>query len=131
MCQESVVAVCGTVYTIEWAKDAQGRLPAREFFEGLDEQDQAKVLALFGRLANQGRISNGENFKHLGSRAKGEAKSLWEFKKFQIRFIGAYRPGRRFVVAHGLLKKKDDLQTSDIDKALRILREHDEQTARR
>lgn len=124
----SAVVISGTVYTIEWATDAQGQMPAREFFDHLSLADQAKILALFGRLANHGHISNRENFKQLGSRAKGDAKSLWEFKKHQLRFIGDYRSGRRFVVAHGVRKKKDDLQPSDIDKALRIMREDDEHT---
>ena len=103
-------------------------MPAREFFEDLSPEDQAKILALFNRLAQTGRISNYENFHQLGPRAPGEARSLWEFKKFQLRFIGAYRPGRRFVVAHGLRKKGDDLKQSDIEKAFRIMQEHDEHT---
>jgi hypothetical protein len=124
------VAVRGTVYTIEWATDAQGKTPAREFFDGLSSEDQAKILALFGRLANHGHITNREHFKQLGSRAKGDARALWEFKKHQLRFIGDYRAGRRFVVAHGVRKKTDNLHPADIDKALRILQEHDEHTKR-
>lgn len=130
MCQESVAAR-GPAFSVEWAKDAQGVSSAREFFRSLGQGDKAKILALFRRLADQGYISNGENFKQLGARAKGEARSFWEFKKHQLRFIGAYRPGRRFIVAHGLRKKKDDLRPSDIEKALRIMREHDEQEAKR
>lgn len=69
-----------------------------------------------------GDIASREHFKSLGK----SGGNLWEFKRFQLRFLGDYRPGGRFVVALGLLKKTDDLKRSDIEKASRILAEHDE-----
>lgn len=101
-------------------------MPARDVYFALSDSDQARVNALFHLLADQGRISNREKFRQLGEKAGQKARSLWEFKSFQIRFIGAFRPGGRFIVAHGLdNKKKDDLPKSEIEKAVRILDEHD------
>jgi hypothetical protein len=74
-------------------------------------------------LAQTGRISNREKFKQLGQRA-GAGGGLWEFKSHQIRLIGDFRPGRRFVVAHGTRKKRDELGRQDIETALRILSEN-------
>src|SRR6266545_5870946 len=113
------VAVRGTWGTVEWAETASGREPAFDFFGTLDVPDQAKVLALFQRLAEAGRIMNAEKFKGLGEQGLG----LFEFKSFQIRFIGDFRPGKRFIVAHGLRKKKDDLDAADIAVAARIMKE--------
>ncbi len=87
-----------------------------EFFLSLDAADQAKMLALFRMLAETGRIPNREKFKSLG-------EGLFEFKSFQLRFLGDFRPGRRFVIAFGLRKKKDKLDRADIETAVRILRE--------
>lgn len=107
---------------MEWATDARGRCPARDAFETLSAPDQARVLATFQRLADVGRIENREHFKNLG-RLGGE---LWEFKRFQHRFLGDFRRGYRFLVAHYVQKKQDRHRPVDIETALRLLRENDE-----
>lgn len=78
--------------------------------------------ALFQRLADAGRIDNREKFKCLGNKGA----DLWEFKSFQLRFIGDFRRGGIFVVAHAVRKKSDDLSPSDIRTALRVLQEDDQ-----
>jgi len=49
---------------------------------------------------------------------------LWEFKRYQLRFLGG-----RFLVAHGLRKKKDDLDPADIARAKRTLEDNDKREA--
>lgn len=112
------IAAKGTWGTVEWAIAANGTLPAAVFFAALSVADQNKVLALFARLAETGRISNVEKFKALGN-------GLWEFKSFQTRFIGDFRRGHRFVVAVGVTKKTDKLNPADVATAFRILGEND------
>jgi hypothetical protein len=107
---------------VEWAIDSRGRLPGRSFYEGLDATDQAKVMALFKRLAETWRIQNRDKFKSLGDRGG----NLYEFKSFQIRFLGDFRSGFRFLVAHGVRKKRDALSPEDIEVAQRVLQENDE-----
>ncbi|HLX06714.1 MAG TPA: type II toxin-antitoxin system RelE/ParE family toxin [Thermoanaerobaculia bacterium] len=127
MSSTNSIAAIGQRLTVEWASDTRGRLPALEFYEELSREDRQKVLALFKRLADAGAIANREHFKCLG----GRGGNLWEFKRFQLRFLGDYRPGGRFLVAIGLRKKKDDLSDADIRKAARILAEHDQRLGRR
>ncbi len=79
------------------------------------------MQVLFERLAEHGRINNREHFKKLENR---DGHAIWEFKRHQIRFLGAYGPGRQFVVAHGLVKKQDKLRTADLARTARILTEH-------
>lgn len=100
-------------------------MPAKEFYLKLPDADRVKVVALFKRLADFGQISNREKFKQLGPKAGPKGRGLWEFKSGQIRLIGDFRPGSRFVVAHGTIKKADDLPKAEIEKAIRILAEHD------
>jgi hypothetical protein len=120
-------AVKGARMTVEWAVDSRGRMPALEFFQSLPREDRQKVMALFKRLADAGDIASREHFKCLGRSGEG----LWEFKRFQLRFLGDYRPGGRFVVAHGLIKKRDALAPADIQRAVRILAEHDQREEER
>ena len=119
------VAARGNWGTVEWAIDSGGRMPAREVFDDLSNVDRAKIIALFQRLAADGGITNREKFKQLGEKAGPKARGLWEFKSFQRRFLGDFRPGRRFLVAHGFTKKKDGLKRADINRAIRILDEND------
>ena len=96
-------------------------MPALEFFLDLPEKDAGRLDALFRRLAESGQIKNAEQFKKLDDR---QGRAIWEFKRFQIRFLGGFVPGGQFVIAHGVRKKKDKHKTSDLDRAARILNEH-------
>lgn len=107
--------------SVVWAVDASGETPALEYFSGLDDSDAAKMQALFNRLAEFGQINNDEKFKKLGDR-RGQA--LWEFKSFQLRFLGAFAHGRQFLVAHALRKKQQAHRPRDLERAARVLNEH-------
>lgn len=74
------------------------------------------MLKLFERLGDTGKITNKQKFKKVDD-------GLWEFKSYQVRFLGDFRPDRRFVVAHGVRKKKDKHLRKDLSKARRILEE--------
>lgn len=116
------IAASGRWGTIEWAVLQDNAIPqAREFYLAQSESDKAKLLVLFQRLAEVGRFSNTEKFKQLGEHAGKHGKGLWEFKSFQLRFLGDFRPGCRFILAQGVRKKQDDLRKSDIEKAIHVL----------
>jgi hypothetical protein len=66
-------------------------------------------------------MPNREKFKGLGVQGAG----LWEFKSHQVRFLGDFRPGARFVLALGLRKKQDALRPADVQAAARIMAEND------
>lgn len=125
---ERRVAAKGDWGIVEWAVLRNGRSPGWAFFQRLGRRDKAKVLCLMARLAEIGLIVNREKFKQLGKRAGKRGRSVWEIKSHQIRLLGGYRPDRRFVVAHGVIKKRGRLQASDIEKTVRILWEFDHLT---
>src|SRR5262245_56352296 len=112
---DDVIVARGRWGTVEWAVDARSRKPGCEFLESLSEADQAKVLALFRLFADTGQIKNREKFKKL-------VDGFFEFKSFQLRFLGDFRHGFRFVVATGVRKKKDKANPIDIETALRVLK---------
>ena len=118
-----MVVVQGTRCTIEYAVCADGSMPAKEFIEGLDEQDQRRLVTLFHRLADTGVISNREQFKHL------EGK-IWEFKRHQVR-VGCFQAGARWLLTHGFIKKRNDWPKSEVKRANRIRDEHINREKRR
>ncbi len=81
------------------------------------------LVRLFERLAAVGKIMNREKFRPLGETRN---QRLFEFKSFQVRLLGGVRSGGRFVVAHGVTKKKDKHSPQDLEIAARILSEHDD-----
>ena len=105
---------------VEWAIDARGRMPGREFLNSQSEADQAKVYALFKQLADTGQLRNREKFQKL------TGSDIFEFKSFQLRFFGNFRPGYRFVVAFGVRKKKQRANSADLRVAAKLLQEHDD-----
>ena len=124
------IAAEGEWGRVEWASDKNGNMPARDYYLALPDEDKAKILPLFQYLADKGSIQNREKFKKLGKKAKGKGSELREFKSFQHRFLGDFRPGGRFIIAHALQKKSDNLRESDIEKTVRILQENDQREKR-
>jgi len=114
-------AARGNWGSVVWAVEESGKAAALEFFEKLSIADVAKVRALLNRLAATGWIPNTEKFKKLGN---VKDCAIYEFKSFQIRFLGAFAPGSRFVVALGIKKKKDRHMKEHMERAARILREN-------
>jgi Gp49-like protein DUF891 len=120
------VAARGSWGTVEWAATETGdAVPAKAEYDALDDNDRPKVLALFQRLAEYGRISNREKFRQLGQKAGKQATGFWEFKSFQDRFIGDFKPGCRFIIGAYTRKKKDKLDKQDIDRAVKALATND------
>lgn len=106
----------GGKLNICYAVSANGASPAKEFVQGLDLADKAKIAALLQRLANCGTISNAEQFKHVED-------SIWELKKHQIRLF-CFRDGDSWFLTNGYKKKQDRLNRTEIDRANRIMNEH-------
>lgn len=104
--------------TIVWAVSSDGHCPARDFFEGLDLRDQAKLQTLFEMMASQGRIVNREKFKKIGG-------DLYEFKAGQLRMPCFFDSKNRIVVTHGFRKKADDIPPSEITRAEGVSESYD------
>lgn len=71
---------------------------AERFLRSLERPERIKIERLVKQLERDGRIDSYEKFKHLGG-------GLWEFKSFQVRLFGGFKPGGRFVVVDGAIKK--------------------------
>lgn len=104
----SCIVCTGAQRTIEYAVLADGSMPARDSLESLTPRDKARVLVLFERLAEHGRIASREQFK------KVEGTEFWEFKRFQTRVICFFLPKGRVILTNGFIKKRDRIDPSDI-----------------
>ena len=97
---ESNIAYRGVRFTIEYAIRNDNSIPALDYFNGLETRWQARLLTLYTRLGDSGRISNPEQFNKF-------IDEFFEFKAFQVRMPCYFRPGSRVVITHGFYKKKE------------------------
>ena len=118
------VAYDGCKFRIAYAVCLDQTSPGEEFYNGLSENDQARLNKLFETLGDQGKIFNEEKYKKI------EGTDFYEFKSFQIRMPCFYRPGHLVVITHGFRKKKDKIPPSEIKRAERI-QEEDRQNEER
>jgi hypothetical protein len=118
------IAYQGARLTIEYARLASGSCPGLDYWNSLDARWQARLYALFERLANQGFISNKEQFRK-------EEGDLFSFKAYQARLLCYYAPRKAVVViTHGFTKKTDRMSRGELKKGQSIKAEYEALLAR-
>jgi hypothetical protein len=102
----------GNKFTIESLVLADGSCPAGVFLDGLSKEDRQKIGLLLKWFADHGEIRNKEKFKRLEA-----SDHIFAFKSFQIRIACFFCPGRRLILAYGIVKKSDAWKRQDIRRA--------------
>ena len=75
-------------------------------------------MHLFRVLGDTGRISSEEQFKKLQD-------DFFEFKAFQLRLPCYFAPGRRVVITHGFIKKKNVIPKQELLRAKSIKQQYE------
>lgn len=109
------ILVRGSLRTIEYAVRANGSMPAKDFIEGLDENELRRLDTLFHRMADTGWIRDCQKFKQVDGK-------IYEFKRYQTR-VGCFHVRNRWRLTHGFIKKSDKWPKREIERANRIMRE--------
>ena len=73
------VAYKGAKFTIEWYYTEDGKLPALEYFNSLNDEDKIKTLDLFKLMASEGKIYNQQKFRN-------EHDQIYAFKRVSTKF---------------------------------------------
>ena len=112
----------GNFHAIELAITANGRCPAKKFLNSLSKDDREKILRVIKRLADEGKVTNREQFKKI------EGEDFFEFKNFQIRMPCYFHADGRVIITHGFLKKGDSIEPDQIYRMKRIRDEYEKRT---
>ena len=88
----------GPCFTIEWFYDEQGVSQALEYFNGLNDAQKRKVLMLFKRIGDFGRISDITKFRNEGDK-------IFVFKPQPDRFLSFFYTGKKIIVTNAFQKK--------------------------
>lgn len=79
------------------------------YFDGLDERNRKRVLALLDRAAKAGPPWNQEKCRRV------EGERFWEFKAYQERIFWCYGPDRQIVLLYGFTKKSNKTPKRELD----------------
>src|SRR5271157_2016333 len=121
---ENNVAHSGPRFTIEYAIRKDSTVPARDFFTGLETRWKARLLTLYSKLCDTGVIKNTEQFNKFGT------DDFFEFKAYQVRMPCYFCPGRRVVITHGFIKKREGpAPRAEAERARTIRIEYEERMA--
>ena len=101
-------------FTIEYVELPNGRMPAREFVDSLDDKAAARIDAFIERLRVYGNRMQGKFVKKL----TGDIFEL-RVKQFDriFRILFFYQPGMLIVITSGFQKKTQETPPGEIARA--------------
>ncbi len=104
-------------FTIEYVSLPNGRIPAREFIDALDDKAAARVDAFIERLRIYGNRMEGKFVNKL----TGDIFEL-RVKQFDriFRILFFYQPGMLIVITSGFQKKAQETPPSELARAERL-----------
>jgi len=101
-------------FTIEYVELPNGRVPAREFVDSLDEKAAARIDAFIERLCIYGNRMQGKFVRKL-------TDDIFELRVKQFdrifRVLFFYQPGMLIVITSGFQKKTQETPPAEITRA--------------
>ena len=101
-------------FTIEYVELPNGRVPAREFVDALDDKAAARIDAFIERLRIYGNRMQGKFVKKL-------TDDIFELRVKQFdrifRVLFFYQPGMLIVITSGFQKKTQETPAAEITRA--------------
>ena len=112
------IAYEGEMFTIEWFFDKNGKSEALDYFEILSDTQKRKVLMLFKRIGDFGKISDITKFRNEGDK-------IFAFKPQPDRFLSFFYIGKKIVVTNRFHKKSQKLPKNVKELALKRMKDYD------
>ncbi len=96
------IAYQGDTLTVEWFFDENGNSDSLDYFESLSNTQKRKVLMLFKRMGDFGKISDITKFRNEGDK-------IFAFKPQPNRFLSFFYAEKKIVLTNGFLKKSQKI----------------------
>ena len=117
MKEKDFIAYQGEHFTIEWYFDPKGSSQSLEFFEAMSNSQKRKLLMLFKRMGDFGRITDKTKFRN-------ESDGIYAFKPQPDRFLSFFTSNKKIIVTEGFQKKSNKLPRNIKNRSLRIRNEY-------
>ncbi len=115
------VIYSGSVFTLEWYFNPKGKSQAQEYYQGLEEGERRKVLFLFKRMGDVGKIMDETKFRNEGDK-------VFAFKPQPYRFLSFFVVGHKIIVTNAFHKKTDKLPAGEKGSALEAMSDYVKRT---
>ena len=112
------IAYEGDSLTVEWFYDEYGKSDSLDYFESLSNAQKRKVLMLFKRIGDFGKISDITKFRNEGDK-------VFAFKPQPDRFLSFFYVGKKVVVTNAFRKKSQKLPEKEKHLALQRMSNYD------
>jgi len=106
------IAYIGNVYTLEWFYDSKGISNAHEYYQELSDLQKRKLLVLFKRMGDDGKIHDITKFRYEGD-------SIFAFKPQPDRFLSFFVKDKKIIIANGFKKKSQKLPEEEKNRAIK------------
>lgn len=110
--QKEYIAFEGKKFTIEWYFNGKNKSTALDYFESLNDIEQAQLLNLFELMGNVGEIKNKTKFRY-------EDDKIYAFKPKPHRFLCFFFTGHKIIITNAFQKKTDKLPPMEKERALK------------
>jgi len=107
------IAYGGSSYTIEWYFDVRCQSQALDYYQSLNDNDRIKVLKLFKRMGDAGKIKDKTKFMNEGDK-------IYAFKPQPDRFLCFFYEGGKIIVTNAFRKKQQKLPKKEKARALKM-----------
>jgi hypothetical protein len=108
-----IIAYKGDCFTIEWYFNDKEQSEALEYYRSLSAQERIKLLKLFKRMGDSGKIQDKTKFMHEGDK-------IYAFKPQPERFLCFFYDGKKIIVTNAFRKKQQKLPKNQKYKAINI-----------
>jgi hypothetical protein len=105
------IAYEGKEFTVEWFYNIKGRSQALDYYKTLSSEERIKVLRLFKRIGDVGKIKDQTKFNY-------EDDQLYAFKPQPNRFLCFFFKEKKIIVTNAFRKKQQKLPLKEKEKAL-------------
>lgn len=132
------IYVEGTQRVLVFAKKRDGSSPAQEFIDSLPNAEKNSIQRYITAFSQGQRLSDTqfkiESKQTASIRGTHKTVTIVAFKAFQARLLGVMEGtinGKsRLALTNGLIKKKDKMPTTDLNRAITIFEEYEDYLAR-
>ncbi|MCL2042679.1 MAG: type II toxin-antitoxin system RelE/ParE family toxin [Treponema sp.] len=112
----------GTVFSLKWYYDKNGKSAAFDYFKESTEDLQDKFLILVKKMGDFGKIYDIAKFRNEGD-------GIYAFKPQPDRYLSFFTDGREIIVTNGFRKKTDKLPKNEKDLAMKYRQDYLERKA--
>ena len=117
MDEKSCLIYKGSMFSIKWYYDTNGKSVAFEFFKNATEDLQDKLLILVKKMGDFGKIYDITKFRNEGD-------GIYAFKPQPDRYLSFFTDGREIIITNGFKKKSDKLPQNEKDLAMKYRKEY-------